>query len=187
MCKKKMIGVSMILLFVGLVCSQFNNLTKNPVIYVNLDLAIDPTNMYEYVGAADHVFIGSITKYVGNYNDESNFIPYSKYDVKVIENIKGSLVENVQIIKNGGYNASGKLVMMESNGIEDYFPEVGIMYIFMAYSQPDGSLLLTEVNGNTKYHFENTNESEKQKLIYYDYVGNQTTFERKRYISKYAR
>ena len=60
-----MIGVStVILLFVGLVCSQFNNLTKNPVIYVELDLAIDPTNMYEYVGAADHVFIGSITKYV---------------------------------------------------------------------------------------------------------------------------
>ena len=71
------------------------------------------------------------------------------------------------------------MLLYESDKIQETgLPEVGETYIFMAYGQSDGELLLSEFWGTVEY----TEESLAQ---YENYVQNQFAVERERFVSKY--
>ena len=66
--------------------------------------------------------------------------------------------------------------MIMDNGL----PEVGKQYIFLAYSQQDGSLTLSEILDNREY-------SEDLLAEYMDYVDNEIPYERERFVSAYSK
>lgn len=69
---------------------------------------------------------------------------------------------------------NGNLIM--DNGLS----EVGKQYIFLAYTQQDGSLTLSEIFDNREY-------SEDLLVEYMDYVDNEIPYERERFVSTYGK
>lgn len=106
------------------------------------------------MGDADYVFVGTVVSEEGNvYKDaitvETNVgntkvisSPYTNYMVNVKENIKGNLItdEAIPIQKSGGLSEDGTQYFIYEG---DELPVVGNTYIFFAYTQPDGSLLIS--------------------------------------------
>ncbi len=177
-----------------IVNNNINNSTKKKVNYVHLDLAVNPKNMKAYVGLVDYVFVGTITEYIGNFDSNSNYMPFSKYKIEVLQNLKGNLTLNntVEVKKYGGYDSSGNLVLIDGDTIVDFLPEVGKQYIFMAYGQEDGGLLLAELNGNVEYNNSQSiskKSTDSNDLIskYEDYISEEIKYERTRYKSNYSK
>ena len=138
----------------------------------------DDTSLYDFAGICDYVFLGEVTQAqaVIKSADER-----SHYKIKVLQNLKGTLCPEVEVEKHGGYLRDGTLCLLQSDTNTDMqlLPEEGKQYLFMAYAQSDGSLILTEFYGNIPY------SGEAQLAEYRAYVENQTEFERERFVSKY--
>ena len=78
-----------------------------------------------------------------------------------------------------GILKDGTMLLYESDNLQDVgLPEVGGTYIFMAYAQPDGSLLLSEFWGNVKF-------SEEELNRFHNYIDNEIPYERERFSSEY--
>ncbi len=152
------------------------NLDNDTVVYDSTDLVINPVEMEAYIGFADYVFIGEVTEYVDNYipNDD---IPLSIYRVSVKENLKGTLLNSVEVVREGGYNQKGELEIYISDRNMP-FPEIGKKYIFIGVGKEDGSLHLAPVKGNVEY-------TEDLRKNYINYIANEIVYERPRSISKY--
>ena len=159
-------------------CSRNEIEPNGEVTYNHVNLSIDETDLYSYVGSMDYVFVGTVEKVVKNVVD-SDF-PYMVYQINLNENLKGNLVDTVEVKKQGGYKNNGTLILNETDQSRDNgLPEVNNQYIFMTYAQPDGSLLLAEINGN----IELTDELFKKE--YQDYFKSEIVDNRERFISKY--
>lgn len=149
----------------------------------------DVSDPYLYAGLVDHVFVGTVEEI------EKTVIPkkakqwednFSIYRIRVDESLKGNLVETVECRKLGGFWKDGTMalicaempggVMITDSGL----PEVGKQYVFLAYSQPDGSLHLSEL-------FDDRECDEALLSEYRDYVEHRKTVERERFSSKYDR
>lgn len=174
------------------------NIKNIPTTYLRATYAIDYDNMEAVVGDADYVFVGTITnekntvyKNAVEIEDENGVIvevssPYTNYEVDVVKNIKGNLTteETVQLQKSGGISKDRtEYVLYE----EDRLPVVGGTYIFFAYAQPNGSLLLSGPVSNLKLNVENIGDFEstaEYKEIMEAYE-NQEQFDRQRYTSVY--
>lgn len=146
--------------------------------YAHISMAIDETDMYIYAGSSDYIFIGTVESVL---NEKVNYdSPYSSYSIKVDENLKGNLKSKIQCDKAGGYMKDGTLLLYESDNLRDSgLPKVGKQYVFMAYAQEDGRLLITELNGNIEY------AGKDMKKSYLDYINNEIENDRQRFISKY--
>lgn len=145
-------------------------------VYTHVLLGIDETNLFEYVGSVDYVFVGKVLEADHTITEEND---KSTYGIYVEKNIKGQLVHDIQCSKHGGLLEDGTMLLYESDRMQDTgLPEVGKTYIFMAYAQSDGSLLLSEFYGNTEY-------TEEQLAQFENYHQNQIVSERKRFVSKY--
>ncbi len=110
--------------------------------YVEGAFTINYNDLREVVGSADYVFVGHVISKGKTENDEVLPLPVTEYSIRVEENIKGQLItdEDITIFKDGGISdISGNLVLFEG----DYMPETGHRYVFYAYAQPDGTLLLS--------------------------------------------
>lgn len=149
--------------------------------FARVTLAVDENDPYVYVGTMDYVFAGTVTKIKRNFIDiaKREVDYYSHYEVQVVDNIKGSLAENIEVRKLGGVNRRGTEMLIESDSRQDTgLPEEGRTYLFMAYAQEDGSLLLSEFLEDRPY-------DENLKKEYEEYVANEVPSERERYHSKY--
>lgn len=149
--------------------------------FARVTLSVDENDPYVYVGTMDYVFAGTVTKIKRNFIDiaKREVDYYSHYEVQVIENIKGSLAENIEVKKLGGVNRRGTEMLIESEKRQDTgLPEEGKTYLFMAYAQEDGSLLLSEFLEDRPY-------DESLKKEYEEYVENEVPSDRERYHSKY--
>ena len=145
-------------------------------IYTHVLLGINETDLFQYVGSVDYVFVGKVLEADHMITEEND---KSTYGIRVEKNIKGQLIHDIRCSKHGGLLEDGTLLLYESDRIRDTgLPEVGKTYIFMAYAQSDGSLLLSEFYGNTEY----TEESLAQ---FENYHQNQIVSERERFVSKY--
>lgn len=145
-------------------------------VYTHVTMGIDETNLFGYVGAVDYVFVGKVTEAAYAVTEEND---KSSYKIHVEKNIKVELVSDIQGSKHGGILEDGTMLLYESDKIQETgLPEVGETYIFMAYGQSDGELLLSEFWGTVEY----TEESLAQ---YENYVQNQFAVERERFVSKY--
>ena len=149
------------LILLALFCILFS-LTEY---YAHVNMVVDETNLYEYVGAVDYVFVGTVEEIVKNIvPDEpgSSDADLSVYKIRVDENLKGELTENIECSRS------------KDTGL----PESGNQYIFLAYAQPDGSLTLSEFFDNRQY-------SEDLFQEYLDYCSNEVSFDRTRFVSSY--
>ncbi|MBL3641714.1 cell surface protein [Bacillus sp. RHFB] len=128
------------------------------VIQMDGTFAVDVDDPNETVGDADYVFIGRVDEDVDTlYKDPVTIetsdgakevsTPYTNYQVTVLQNIKGDLVTDtsIPIQKAGGINEDGSSVVLYE---DDTLPEEGKSYVFLAYAQDDGSLLVSGPNSN---------------------------------------
>ena len=154
--------------------------------------------MEAVVGDADYVFVGTVSGQEnavyknpveivdkeGNIKEETT--PYTNYTVDIVENIKGNLTmeETVPIQKTGGLSKDkSEYIVYEG----DELPVVGETYIFFAYAQPDGSLLLSGPVSNIRLK-ENNADVVNSTIEYKEVVEaykNQIETGRQRYTSLY--
>lgn len=130
-----------------------------PIYEMRGTFVYDICDIRESVGIVDYVFVARVVNNDGttyedivvmedeNCRPKEVGTPYTHYTVQVIDNIKGKLQTKttIKIAKQGG-------VMQEKNGVflfeNDILPEVGQIYVFLAYAQPDGSLLISGPDSN---------------------------------------
>lgn len=174
--KRMFIVTLLLILLVGVVGCKSQVKWNNSIVYNHVSMVFDETDMYQYVGVVDYIFVGEVIDANQRLKDVTE---KSTYKIKVVENLKGQLVENIECDKYGGYLKDGTMVLLESdNTRESGLLEIGNTYIIMAYGQNDGSLLISEFYSNTIYNQDNLND-------YKDYIQNEVTMDRMRSICKY--
>ena len=117
--------------------------------------SFDKDNINMMVGNSDYVFVGRVLEKTGTQYRDYGYIegrrvggmPYTYYNVQVLENIKGRLrtAEPIEVQKRGGLAESKKVVSLEEG---DRLPREGGIYVFVAYAQEDGSLVLNGRQSN---------------------------------------
>lgn len=202
--KSKDIIISVLVAAVAVVAAiiLFQSINKGtreiPTAYLRATYAIDYNNLEAVVGDADYVFVGTVSGQEnavyknpveivdkeGNIKEETT--PYTNYTVDVLENIKGNLTreEAIPIQKTGGLSKDkSEYIVYEG----DELPIVGGTYIFFAYAQPDGSLLLSGPVSNIGLKEKNVDAFDST-TAYKEVVEaykNQMETERQRYASMY--
>lgn len=149
--------------------------------YAHVNLMVDETDLYAVVGAVDYVFVGTVEEIVQNVipdePDGSNDL--STYKIRVDENLKGTLVEQIECAKHGGFRKDGTMMLVFSDkSVDTGLPEAGNQYVFMAYAQQDGSLTLSEFFDNRPY-------DDALRQEYLNYCKNEIPFERTRFVSDF--
>ena len=192
------IMVGVITLLLSFCMNRKNDVESIPISYQHATYSIDYDNLNAVVGDADYVFIGTIADEEGTVyknpvkieDTDGNVVevtsPYTNYKVDVLKNIKGSLTteEPIQIQKSGGISEDKSEYLLYEG---DELPAVGQTYVFFAYAQPDGSLLLSGPVSNMETKIEKGEDLEsttefKEVMEAYE---NQIQTERQRYTSKY--
>lgn len=136
--------VAVVLILIGYV----SGITKKGSFCI-VDVIIDVTDMQAVVDSVDCIFVGTVTDtntLIFDYDDPSEI------NVKVVENIKGDLPLETTVYKYGGHFINGNEV--EYRVSDESFtpiPEVGRQYIFFAFKQADGKVMLSEYYGNIDY------------------------------------
>lgn len=128
------------------------NLSRLPTSVRHSSSVIDREDRGQFVALADYVVVGRVDSYDGvTYTDVQEIEtadgmrvmgdPYSHYTITALENLKGDLVlgEPIPIQKSGGVDMSGRTILADEG---DVFPQVGKIYVFLMFAQPDGETLL---------------------------------------------
>lgn len=153
-----------------------------PVNIRTASYAYDISDKRVAVGAADYVFVGQVLRREGvTYEDpvpmeleDGSMVevgnPYTHYTVQVLENMKGTLrtEKPIEIVKDGGAAQDGKAVYLYE---KDCLPQTGKVYLFLAYTQEDGSLLISGMNSNIPIDVEKNSSKQvvKNADIYQEY------------------
>lgn len=191
--RKSIIGLCISFAFLGIIvlsivyCFLNNNDIKTE--YLRASYAIDVNDMDEMAGFSDYVFVGYVSSQA---RTEYLSIPYTVYNIKILDNLKGTLSTDneIEIFKSGGISEDGKSVIIYEN---DIMPEVGKMYVFFACGQPDGSLLISGENSNLyiDYSGDTINISDVYNTEIYrkaqDSVEKQKEYDRERFKSLYEK
>lgn len=151
--------------------------------YAHVSMVVDETDPYACTGIMDYVFAGTVREVLSNYIDphDRKDKGYSYYAIHVEENLKGSLQDEIEAHKKGGVDRNGVTQLLFSDRKQDTgLPEAGKTYIFMAYGQQDGSLLLSEF-------FDNRECSDALIAEYNEYIEHEIPFERTRFPSQYEK
>jgi hypothetical protein len=174
-------------------------------VYMEGSFSINMDDPRATVGDADYVFLARVDKkgktvYKNKVQIETEngtkeiATPYTNYKVTVLKNIKGSLQtdQSIPVQKAGGIDKKGESIVTFE---DDALPEVGKTYVFLAYVQDDGSLLISGPHSNTLVaNIDRTVTSQtvdayaKQSDVvsYYEKAyDHQIITDRKRSISKY--
>lgn len=196
---KSMMILAVISLMVLVGCST-NEIKADkdiPIKRMHGTFVIDPNNVNEVVGNADFIFVAYINKeketvYKNPVQMETEngskevSTPYTNYSITVIDNIKGNLKKNNEIMiqKHGGLNKEKTEYFVFEN---DELLSVDKYYIISAYAQPDGSLLIAGPNSNLKLDYANKSDimSSSEYKKYKDAVKNEVKTNRKRFKSIY--
>ncbi len=138
---------------------QVMNLDKLPVSTMRPSYVVDVKDNKAVVGKADYVFAGHVVSvdkieyrnslFVDNFIGLPKFTgtPYMQYTVQVTENIKGELItdETIIVYKQGGIAFDRHAFLAFEN---DFYPKEDEDYIFIAFTQNDGSLLVAGENSS---------------------------------------
>lgn len=179
------------------------DLSTLPVCVMKGDFIYDTDSKEEAVGMADYVFLGEVVSKDGtDYEDavmteDENgdaielAAPYTNYSVNVLENVKGELQKDstIKLKKHGGITQDKKSIILFDN---DSLPEIGEQYLFLAYAQPDGSLLVSGPNSNVlDKDVRGYSNSEADNNIITEYreafENEVIAVDRKRFVSKYEK
>ena len=178
MLKKKSLLIISAVALLGLLLFGCSTATPNGIIKYDHVAMPEETEPYYIIGFADYVFIGSTQS-----DGSSVTLPSGnnrlEYIFSVNECLKGNLAKEIKAAYPAYYEKDGALVLMEGDVLkDDGLPEKGKNYIFVGSAQPDGSILLESLYAKTEY-----NEDNYQKFI--DYVTNETSVDRERFISSF--
>lgn len=179
---------------------------KDPISVINEEYArslacvewvFDIGDENKVVGFHDYVFVGEVKKVVGTGYTQIDFSdglrmfsqPYTQYEVRVKENLKGELKtdEDIPLRKHDGvYLFSKRVSMME----DDNLPDVGECYIFICSADEEGELNIGSFSSFCDIYLCKANEytgNEKLIEVYRDAVENMDESVRvgERYKSKY--
>lgn len=170
-------------------CKKTVEWNGDTMVMASLYMAEDFSNYYRSVGMADNVFVGTVTEVISNVlplNSKKHEDNFSSYKIHVDKNIKGELVEEVEARKMGGFKKDGTMLVVEAEMptgvtiVDAGQPKVGRQYIFLAYAQKDGSLILSELLDDREC-------SDALIEEYMEYCANEIIFDRERFVSKYAK
>lgn len=140
----------------------------------------EETNPYYQIGYADYVFVGKVIKENERFMTDFGS-PRTTYQITVIDNLKGNLQENIEVIYPGGYNADGTLILSRGDYIVDEsLLDINKTYIFVGIGQSRGGILLQSLYTDTPY-------SEENKEKFMDYINNSEEVTRDRFHSKYEK
>ncbi|EBF5116764.1 cell surface protein [Listeria monocytogenes] len=146
-----------------------------PIHSIHADYTLDVNNPNEVVGGSDYVFVGKVIENTGTtyknktpLEQEDGSIKYigeafTNYKIEVISNIKNELVtdEEITLAKQGGIREDGSAYDIFE---DDLLPEVGKIYIFTAYTQDDGSLLVSGANSTVSFDEQTKNIDTPKEL-----------------------
>ena len=129
---------------------------KDPISVINteykrnlvcVEWAYDISDKRKVVGFHDYVFVGEVKSVVGTGYSDVDFSdglrmfsqPYTQYEIRVIENLKGELItdKDIPLKKHDGAYLFGKRVSMMEG---DNLPDVGECYIFICSADEEGEL-----------------------------------------------
>lgn len=137
------------------------NLESYDVLEAKGTYSIDVNDLTEVVKDADLVFVGSVDsvnetdyrhpiEFLNENGDVEEIVysPYTNYTVTVLNSISGEFepLQKLSIYKTGGIEQNQQFVEVLEG---DELPIVGNSYVFTAYIQDDGSLLVSGVNSTT--------------------------------------
>lgn len=176
--------------------STTSDTSKNDITtsYLKGSFVVDVNSPAEVIGDADYVFVATVNDLVGTeYKDPVSMetetgskevaTPYTNYKVIVTDNIKGELQKNteIELQKFDGLSSSKDQYLVFE---DDVLPQVGKTYIFVAYAQDDGSLLVSGPNSNILLN-PKTKSGEKLLSEYEEAYESQIETTRERSVSKY--
>lgn len=135
--------------------------------YYQASFVVDVEDLSQVTTLAKYIFVGTVEEYIRTESDpEDELEVYTFYSVKVIENIKGQLIQdaNIEVKKAGGYVKSEDYFIMCEG---DILPKVGGTYVFAAVMfEEDGSIYC--FGPNTVAEIENAeNYKEDEKYLSY--------------------
>lgn len=197
------IGAVVILLVIGVLFFCIAKPSTSDEIktsYLRGTFSIDYSDLNAVVGDADYVFVGTVASEEATVYKDAVTVetddgktrevsgPYTNYTVNVTKNIKGNLVTDtaIPIQKSGGLSEDGSQYFVYEG---DELPVVGNEYIFFAYAQPDGSLLISgpvsnmSVSDNTSDIAPFSDSTEYSDIV--DAYNNQVDSGRTRFTSSY--
>lgn len=179
---------------------------KDPVSVINteyqrslvcVEWVFDIGDKEKVVGFHDYVFVGEVKNVVGTGYTDVDFSdglrmfsqPYTQYEIRVLENLKGELVtdRDIPLTKHDGAYLFGKRVSMMEG---DSLPDVGECYIFICSADEEGELNIGSFSSFCDVYLCKAGEytgEEKQIEIYREAVENMDESVRigERYKSKY--
>lgn len=146
---------------------------KYEISTISTSYAFDHDDYLYYLREVDYVFTGEIEEIVGtDYKDKDEIngkkisTPYTKYRVNVLKSIKGDVSkgEEVLVTKLGGLSENKEEYYLLE---EDNIPKERECYIFMAYAQENGELLVAGKNSTIETNAGNTTKIGKtiEKLM----------------------
>ena len=148
--------------------------------------AYDNSTPEKAIGGVDYVFVGKVNKIIRTEYKfptqsvidgeiKTVYMPYTIYNVTVTDNIKGELITNtnIELSQMGGLKEDEQsYLFLKGMGLlsnENY-------YIFLAYTQEDGTLLIDNANSIVSLgELNNTEKNEIKQVIETDATIPQTT------------
>ena len=179
---------------------------KDPISVINteyqrtvacVDWAFDVSDINKVVGFHDYVFVGQVKKIVGTGYTDVDFSdglrlfsqPFTQYEIRVLENIKGELLtdRDIPLTKHDGAYCFGKRVSMMEG---DSLPDEGECYIFICIADENGELNIGNFSSFCDIYLcnaEDYRDDEEKIEIYRQAVENMDESVRygERYKSKY--
>ena len=153
--KKMVVGgvvVLIVSILIGFIYYTDKRNDKEEIKYIHASYGFDVNNINNIVSDADCVFVGKVIdqgktvhKYPIKIEDKWIYSPYTYYNIHVVKSIKGNVLKgkNVKILKSGGKDKYSNVKYVYEN---DILPNKSKYYIFAAYVQKDGSLLVSGTN-----------------------------------------
>lgn len=151
--KRLIISLGCLSIIAVFICSVFvftDSSAQLPISYTEANIAYDASDLREAIGVSDYVFVGTVLEAEDAHYlmvAETFGIPFTNYTIQVDENIKGNLVTDtaIEITKEGGISYDNSCIIVFEN---DEMPQIGETYIFRAFAQTDGSLLISGPQSN---------------------------------------
>lgn len=171
-----MLIVALAIVSIVIIKKKYNNTNNKGVNksletkYIHASYGFDVSNLNNIVADADYVFVAKVNnslntvyKYRTKVEDKWISSPYTYYSLKVVQNIKGNLAvnKNIKVLKTGGRGKNSNVNYVYEN---DILPVKGQYYIFSAYIQNDGSLLISGTNSTIKIPSSYKNSSSYKKM-----------------------
>lgn len=158
--KKFLLTISLIILLALLLLGYVAGVTKKGAEALICG-ATDMSDIQTVVDSVNCIFVGVVKEsdtLIFDYNGKSEF------KVQVVKNVKGELPVETTVYKHGGHFINGNEVIVKADD-ESYtpMPEVGKQYLFLAFKQENGDVIISDYYGNIDY----TNHEKVSEILQY--------------------